>query len=86
MEFQSTPEEILEKIKLYKIPPNATMRIIVDDRYVVATASKTKKFRGTKKSHFPFLSGKIWYDEDGPADISENVDHYLYDSENVHGG
>ncbi|MFW6333032.1 MAG: hypothetical protein ACOC23_06990 [Thermodesulfobacteriota bacterium] len=39
--------------------------------------------KNQKKFHFPFLEGKVWDDAEGPTDISSNIDHYIYDSNNI---
>lgn len=76
MEIQTTLKELPERIKDLKIDPETKIRLIINE-----IPPKTC----CNKSHFPFLHSGVWSDEQGPTDISENVDHYLYDMDNIHG-
>ena len=76
MEIQTTIKDLPEKVRQLGISPETSVRLIINDVRV-----KTNR----KKSHFPFLNGEVWDDKEGFTDISENVDHYLYDSDNIHG-
>ncbi len=78
MEIQTTIENFSEKIKCLNLPPQTSVRVIIEKLRRKPKVRKTTPY-------LPFLYSGIWDDEDGPADISENTDAYLYDSDNIHG-
>ena len=48
--------------------------------------TKSSVESANSKREIAFLKAPVWEgDQDSPADISENVDHYLYDVEALHG-
>jgi len=75
MEIQTTIKEFPEKIKGLNVTPETPIRVIIHE--VTMTGSR-------KRPYLPFLHSEVWDDEIGPADISENIDHYLYDLESPH--
>ncbi len=75
MEIQTTLKELPDRIKQLDISPDTRIRLIIEE---------IRDPSGKEKSHFPFLYGKVWTDVEGPIDISENVDAYLYDTEDIH--
>ena len=74
MEMITTIKDLPERIKQLEIPPEKLVRIIIHE---------VQHEKNQKNSHFPFLEGKIWDDAEGPTDISNNIDHYIYDSNNI---
>ena len=58
-------------IKKFKIDPESVFKITIEPR-----AEKKK----VEKPNFPFLDDNdFWDGENTPADLSANVDKYLYD-------
>ena len=76
MEIQTTIKDLPEKIKQLGVSPETFIRVIIFD---------DKQSAPRKKSHFPFLHSDVWSDKEGETDISENIDRYLYDMEDIHG-
>jgi hypothetical protein len=77
MEIQTTIKAFSEKIGGLDISPETPITVII------------QTFRHTGdgdegKSRLPFLYSGVWDDPDGPEDISENTDYYLYDSGDIH--
>ncbi len=75
MEIQTTVKELPEKMRKMGFSSETSIRVIVEE---------PPKKGHPKRSHFPFLDGPVW-DQEGPNDISENIDHYLYEADNIHG-
>jgi hypothetical protein len=78
MEIQTTVKAFSERIDTLGICPETPIRVTIGD------SPKTEDSNGGK-IRLPFLHSGVWDDLDGPADISENTDHYLYDSGDIHG-
>lgn len=83
MEIQTTIREFSETIRNMNIPLDTAIRVIIDE-----SEKNIRKVgaKDGKKNRLPFLDDDIWDDENGPSDISENIDSYLYDSDAPYGG
>jgi len=79
MEIQTTIKDFAEKIRLMDISPDTPVTVTIE---TFRHPMDDKK----RKPRLLFLNSDVWEGQDGPTDISENTDHYLYDSEDVHGG
>ncbi len=78
MEIQTTIKEFSEKMGTLNISPETRITVIIE----------TLRHTGcgeNGKLRLPFLHSRVWDEEGGPSDISENTDHYLYHPEDVHG-
>ncbi|MFP4033382.1 MAG: hypothetical protein ACLFRG_15205 [Desulfococcaceae bacterium] len=76
MEIETTIKDLPEKIRALNIPPETNIRIIIPE--------EEENRVPPKGSRFLFLDSPHW-DGEGPSDISENLDDYLYDEESIHG-
>jgi len=79
MEIHTTIKEFSEKMGTPSISPDTPITVIIGT-FPYAGDSKNRK------PPLPFLHSAVWDDQEGPTDISENTDRYLYDSGDVHGG
>jgi hypothetical protein len=78
MEIETTVKDFSRKIRMLKIDPETTIRVIVDN-------IQDDKKNGPDGSKLAFLHSGFWDDEGGLTDIAENHDRYIYDSEDPHG-
>ncbi|GEM_PF-2059152 len=78
MKIQTTIKAFSEKIEALGISSETPITVIVE------TFRHTGD-RNEGKPRLPFLHSRVWDEPEGPADISENTDYYLYDSEDIHG-
>ena len=76
MEFHTTIRNFPDEVRNLNIPPDTAIRIIIEKI----------PYKTETKSNLPFLHSGVWDDGDGPTDISENTDDYLYNPEEIHGG
>lgn len=74
MEIQTTIEAFSERIATLGISPETPIRVIIEKCPDIGDGNR-----------LPFLHSGVWDEQNGPADISENTDHYLYDSGDIHG-
>jgi hypothetical protein len=70
MEIQTTIKDFTEKIRFMNISPDTPITVTIE----TFRPGDDKK----EKPRLLFLNSDVWDDQDGPADISENTDDYLY--------
>ncbi|MDM8536364.1 hypothetical protein QUF70_06390 [Desulfobacterales bacterium HSG17] len=81
MEIQTTIRELPQRIKSLNVSPETSILVIIDE----LMNRKKMDTKTNKKPYLPFLDEDIWDDRNGPVDISENTDYYIYDLDNPHG-
>ena len=82
MEIETTIGRLPEKIRDMALPPNTPIRVTIERTAEPVSSSPREKSR---KPYLPFIHSEKWHDPDGPTDISQRVDDYLYDEDKIHG-